>query len=1062
MKICVYTVLIGHGKQLTEQPVAAGSEIPFICFSDIPSLESDSWQVRSVTPVFGADAMRSQAFLKLQPHRLLPEFDLSLYIDNTVVLTERPEEIFERMMPASGLGIFRQRGRRIVLDEFLAAIRGGQDDPIRLFEQLQYYLSEFSKGLLERPYWTEIIICQHKNLEVAAVLDVWQAHVMRFSRRDELSANLMFRMTGFSPNVHEIDIHESWFHSWGQTQDQGLVAGSSPNADVTFHSSSGMQAAILELVGQVGKARSMSTQLQENVNHLTAQAEEFEAREAENEDLRLQRDRLVDLVQAAEQWQGFWLRRVFFRWHSHHDGERRGFLKRLGRSFRKRFGGLPVSEAEAKVSVIYLPDLPVPSVKNLPVESPPPDGGQILMDMIRLRHKMKLQEFLDGDGYLDMARSSSPKVSILIVLFNNAEFTYSCLRALESETDIPSEVIVVDNHSTDGTGELLERVRGVEMIRNQESLGFLKAVDQAAARARGEHILLLNNDAIPRQGSLVHALDALERSEDIAAVGGRLVLPDGTLLEAGGFIGVDGCCHRYGHGLTEDSYEGMFRREVDFCSAAFLLLRRSAFESIGGFDGSFAPANHVEWDLCLRFYEQGHRVIYEPQAVVDSYEFASTDNLPATVAQLEKNADRFRVKDRLSVSRYGEATPESIFHARSRAIPKGRILFLDDFLPHLTNGAGCPRALEMLNVLHRAGFFVTFWALNASSETWESTYKALPREIEVVRGRRAEKLRDFLQERMGFYTAIIVSRPHNMKTVRALMESAPHLFSDVRIIYDAEAVVAERRVKKAKLFGVPLEGEIAELQIQNEVHLASDADVISVTSRKEMEYFTRSGFRNVQRVTHCIPLRPDPTEFAHRAGFLFVGRLLENGSPNADSIRWFVLKVLPIIRRELGEEIVVNIVGANDGFCLRDFGDASLRFLGKRDDISEFYGTARVFIAPTRFAAGIPLKVLEAAGLGVPVVATQFLADQLEWSPGEHLLASDDPRDFARECIRLHTEENLWRKIRDNALAKMASDHSPEEFSRSVISLIEGSNAGKLMASGDDVPIQDDSGANSR
>jgi glycosyltransferase involved in cell wall biosynthesis len=85
-----------------------------------------------------------------------------------------------------------------------------------------------------------------------------------------------------------------------------------------------------------------------------------------------------------------------------------------------------------------------------------------------------------------------------------------------------------------------------------------------------------------------------------------------------------------------------------------------------------------------------------------------------------------------------------------------------------------------------------------------------------------------------------------------------------------------------------------------------------------------------------------------------------------------------------------------------------------------------VFIAPTRFAAGIPLKVLEAAANGVPAVVTPLLATQLAWTPGQELLTADDPQAFAEACARLFEDEALWTRIRRGALARVERDYAPE------------------------------------
>src|SRR5690606_39071095 len=98
------------------------------CFCDDPALESDSWQIRTVVPLIKNDPVRSERYLKLQAFRLLSEYDYSLYIHSSIVLTESPERIFERYLPASGLGLFRQSSPSSLFEEFLAVLRSGADD----------------------------------------------------------------------------------------------------------------------------------------------------------------------------------------------------------------------------------------------------------------------------------------------------------------------------------------------------------------------------------------------------------------------------------------------------------------------------------------------------------------------------------------------------------------------------------------------------------------------------------------------------------------------------------------------------------------------------------------------------------------------------------------------------------------------------------------------------------------------------------------------------------------------------------------------------------------------
>jgi hypothetical protein len=106
----------------------------------------------------------------------------------------------------------------------------GYDDQGRLFEQLNHYALELPEVLEERPFWTAVLLRDHRNPKVRRMLDIWHAHVQRYSRRDQLSVNLAFRRAGLTPEVLRVDNHESWFHSWpvGTSRRANVIRLASP------------------------------------------------------------------------------------------------------------------------------------------------------------------------------------------------------------------------------------------------------------------------------------------------------------------------------------------------------------------------------------------------------------------------------------------------------------------------------------------------------------------------------------------------------------------------------------------------------------------------------------------------------------------------------------------------------------------------------------------------------------------------------------------------------------------------------------------------------------------
>jgi cellulose synthase/poly-beta-1,6-N-acetylglucosamine synthase-like glycosyltransferase len=148
---------------------------------------------------------------------------------------------------------------------------------------------------------------------------------------------------------------------------------------------------------------------------------------------------------------------------------------------------------------------------------------------LRQQASRELNAFFQTSGRLRLPNSADPAVSILIVLFNEVELTFRCLHALVETLDMPAEVILVDNASSDDTARLLDRMDGARIIRNSEDLHFLRAVNQGSVEARSPALLLLNNDAQMMHGALQAALEVLHSAADIGAIGGKMILPDGPL-----------------------------------------------------------------------------------------------------------------------------------------------------------------------------------------------------------------------------------------------------------------------------------------------------------------------------------------------------------------------------------------------------------------------------------------------------------------------------------------------------------------------------------------------------
>jgi GT2 family glycosyltransferase len=247
------------------------------------------------------------------------------------------------------------------------------------------------------------------------------------------------------------------------------------------------------------------------------------------------------------------------------------------------------------------------------------------------------------DWQLPEVELSSPSVSIIIPCHNCAPHTENCLTAL-TETlphSFMGEIVVVDDASTDETSELLkrwvQRDQRFKILRNETNAGFIASCNHGATAAVGEILVFLNNDTVPLPGWLPALLRTFREHPEAGAVGGKLILPDGSLQEAGSIIFSDGSAANFGRGDRDlDAPLYNYVREVDYCTGACLATKRQLFMELGGFDTRYCPAYYEDVDYCFQLRQEGYRVYYQPETAVIHFEGATSGtDLSAGVKQYQ-------------------------------------------------------------------------------------------------------------------------------------------------------------------------------------------------------------------------------------------------------------------------------------------------------------------------------------------------------------------------------------------------------------------------------------------
>ncbi len=209
---------------------------------------------------------------------------------------------------------------------------------------------------------------------------------------------------------------------------------------------------------------------------------------------------------------------------------------------------------------------------------------------------------------------SSPKVSIVLTVFNGWQYTYECLKSiLYAKTNIPYEVIVGDNVSTDETKNMEQYVENITIIHNKENLGYLRNCNETSKHAKGKYMILLSNDVkIISDYWMDKWVESFIKDNSIGALGGIVYSWD---LEDANF----------GYSVNE-KVEFIANREkngiydVDYLCPACICFQTAIWREIGGYDELFCPAWYEDIDIYCELRKHGYRLVLDTNVRYVHYE----------------------------------------------------------------------------------------------------------------------------------------------------------------------------------------------------------------------------------------------------------------------------------------------------------------------------------------------------------------------------------------------------------------------------------------------------------
>ena len=337
----------------------------------------------------------------------------------------------------------------------------------------------------------------------------------------------------------------------------------------------------------------------------------------------------------------------------------------------------------------------------------------------------------------NLATSKTPEVSIIIPVYNQIDYTLNCLYSLKEELFQTScEIIVINDCSTDNTLAVLNKIESITIINNEKNLGFLRNINLGIKQAKGEKILLLNNDVVVLPNFLKELLVPFKTYDNVGAVGAKAIHPTQIILEAGSAILNNGTSINLGREHVPHHPADQGIKVVDYCSGYCLLLNRHFPDgNLVQLDEHFIPAYYEETDLCMTLKHKYHLdIFYTGFAELIHFESISyNDNKSAKKQQLlDTNKQKFLDKWKRELKTYSSKNVNPYLSVNKYYTGKAKV-YLDDkissgFEQNLINNHSIKDAYiilvykkmpnkKTLELLRRKGIDVRYPYVNRKNKT---------------------------------------------------------------------------------------------------------------------------------------------------------------------------------------------------------------------------------------------------------------------------------------------------------------------------------------------------------
>ncbi len=614
-------------------------------------------------------------------------------------------------------------------------------------------------------------------------------------------------------------------------------------------------------------------------------------------------------------------------------------------------------------------------------------------------------------------------VSLIIPTFNHWDYTRLCINSILETTRTSTlrfEVILADDCSTDDTIHAQQDYPFLRIIKTSNNMGFLRNCNHAAQFALGKYLVILNNDTVVLPGWMDMLYKVMEEEQTAAIVGSKLLYPNSTIQEAGGILWNDGTASNCGRGHNKNSIGFNYLRDVDYISGTSIMIRKSFWDGVKGFDEYYDNGCCEDSDLAMTARAKGYCVLYQPKSEVVHFESISytDDGINKNHTYQIKNIERFRNKWKKELTSYHcpVGTPEhiGIMNAQRRvsndAISRkesGRlnILYFSPFPSH-PNSHGNQSTIQEFGLRFQAmGHKVHFVLLQSNNytlkhqremrECWD-TFDILPNNhplsardnVIPFDGWYEPGLGDSIRYLCAKYEIDIVFCSYVFQS-KLLEFVSPQILK----VIDTHDKMGNR-YEMLRANGQPL--EFFSCTPEEEGEYLRRADVVVARRQEEADYFDSvTGLATAIVIPHIEPPRFIKKHFSI---LKIVGLVASANRINLVIIRDFLMAITQHLHSYKCEcPFEIHVAGqVKDLLPTLPHEESEVFFapwvkmIGFVPDIATFYESMDLIISPVTMGTGINVKTVQAMAFGMPLLSTAWGVKGIETGDPMHLFQDID------------------------------------------------------------------------